>query len=649
MSELEVSHNNMELRAIPELLDKKFFIPEYQRGYRWESAQVQCLLDDLLSYFSDTQTNASFYCLQPVVVKLCDTETKQENNLDGNDWYEVIDGQQRLTTIRILCSILDCIKNTPKRHSFVIRYSTRTDMDGIYESLKAPYDELDKKWKFEKGGREWNNLDSVYIYNAAITIVEWFNGNENRADFFSLYFFNSQDEENENICNPVKKSVQVVWYEDCGKKDARDLFNEINDLTVKLSCSELIRSLFLSSNANYKSSIHLKGLDEAVENNLKQQDRENRQRYVNTKWDEIEHRLSDKRMQAFMTNITHEGLRNNIELLFDLISKKYVGAEPEKKDPVYTFIFFYEEMKKKDASELWQLVEKYYSTLCGWMENSDYYHKVGYLNALSSDDSTISELLNYAEKHKKQEMMVELDNRIRKSIQLDGRTWSSLNYQVKRDYDYIRRLLFLYNVELQRRVGVQQFFPFEQFKPLNSWTLEHIHAQNSECLPPDDRKVWKQWAHDNAETLESLRFDSAHETKRQELIVRLHLAENGFSGRDKSYSHKTVITLFDDVANLYNLVNTENSFQRPEPVHQLTNMALLNHNVNASIGCSAFAVKRLKIISLHNKGKYFPIGTMNVFQKSYSKNQQLYEWSYQDRRSYLASLKWVLRNYITID
>lgn len=631
----------MELRAIPDLLNKKYFIPEYQRGYRWENKQVKCLLDDLLAYFKDKESTAEFYCLQPIVVKQCDTETVKDNKLEENDWFEIIDGQQRLTTIRIFCSIYDSINATPGDNTFKIRYSTRPDMDEIYDTLSASYDSKEKKWVLDKGEKQWTNLDSVYIYNAAKTTIDWFNEDKTRKNIFGSYFFNAPNED---------KSVQVVWYEDCGKKDARDIFNEINDLTVKLSCSELIRSLFLSKNARYDCALNLKGIDEDTQEKLKKQDKANRQRYVNTKWDEIEHRLSDERMQAFMSNIAHKELRNNIELLFDLIAQKNVVGLPQKKDPLFTFIYFNNEINKSNATQLWQKVEKYYSILCGWMENSVFYHKVGYLNALCPDDTTISELLHFAETKMKHEVLAELDRRIKESVQLnEGRSLATLNYQDKNDYNYIRRLLFLYNVELQRRQESQHFFPFEVFKPLSDWTLEHIHAQNSECLPFDDRKVWEVWTHNNAETLMTLRFEETQERKRQELIKKLQIAEEKFKNKDKAYTHKTVTDLFDEVADLYNQVNTDRTIVNPKPVHKLSNMALLSQEVNTSIGCSAFAVKRLNIIRLRNKGYYFPIGTMNVFQKAYSKNQQLYEWSYQDKRSYMASLKWVLRKYITID
>lgn len=85
--------------------NKNFFIPDYQRGYRWGTRQVEQLLDDLCAFFD--RGKGQFYCLQPIVVKeITKDEDKNKYALisktDNNRWYEVIDGQQRLTTIRII-------------------------------------------------------------------------------------------------------------------------------------------------------------------------------------------------------------------------------------------------------------------------------------------------------------------------------------------------------------------------------------------------------------------------------------------------------------------------------------------------------------------------------------------------------------------
>ena len=62
-----------------------FFVPSYQRGYRWGDAEVIRLLDDI--YATEGKRN---YCLQPVVVR------------KNGDRFELIDGQQRLTTLYLI-------------------------------------------------------------------------------------------------------------------------------------------------------------------------------------------------------------------------------------------------------------------------------------------------------------------------------------------------------------------------------------------------------------------------------------------------------------------------------------------------------------------------------------------------------------------
>lgn len=61
-----------------------FFVPSYQRGFRWGEYEVLRLLNDV---YSNGKKN---YCLQPVVVR------------KKGDFYELIDGQQRLTTLYLI-------------------------------------------------------------------------------------------------------------------------------------------------------------------------------------------------------------------------------------------------------------------------------------------------------------------------------------------------------------------------------------------------------------------------------------------------------------------------------------------------------------------------------------------------------------------
>lgn len=156
--------NSLDLVSIASLLhcndnDKlHFYVPSYQRGYRWDKKQVEQLIDDLYEFSSRTEGNKSaFYCLQPLVVKRI--------VVDGKVYLEVVDGQQRLTTILIILQALHQIDYdrfrgdessklyaaSIPRNAFAIKYETREDSDkwlaGIGRILFDPeaYNEFDNK------------------------------------------------------------------------------------------------------------------------------------------------------------------------------------------------------------------------------------------------------------------------------------------------------------------------------------------------------------------------------------------------------------------------------------------------------------------------------------------------------------------------
>jgi len=102
---------NENLKKIEELLDFNFKMDAYQRGYRWDTAQVYSLLTDIYEFTPQFQ---SFYCLQPLVVRKINDNT-----------YELIDGQQRATTISLILMFF-------KSKSYQLLYTTRnTDDDGV--------------------------------------------------------------------------------------------------------------------------------------------------------------------------------------------------------------------------------------------------------------------------------------------------------------------------------------------------------------------------------------------------------------------------------------------------------------------------------------------------------------------------------------
>ena len=175
MAELE-SINLLDRCSIPELRDKNFFIPDYQRGYRWGETQIRQLLEDLYGFFYDKRSQGAFYCLQPVVVKQMEQAQVAALGLnsptDNNVWYEVIDGQQRLTTIRIILALEELL-DEDKDLSFNIHYQTRPQLGKIFANLQKKRDE-NKKYTIYADIDGRMDIDTWHILQAANQIINWF-------------------------------------------------------------------------------------------------------------------------------------------------------------------------------------------------------------------------------------------------------------------------------------------------------------------------------------------------------------------------------------------------------------------------------------------------------------------------------------------
>ena len=93
MSEQHISLKTVyDLRVNASDVPIRYRIPAYQRGYRWTSTQVTQLLEDIREFTQrENPQPEEFYCLQPLVLRA---------NEDGA--YEVVDGQQRLTTLLLI-------------------------------------------------------------------------------------------------------------------------------------------------------------------------------------------------------------------------------------------------------------------------------------------------------------------------------------------------------------------------------------------------------------------------------------------------------------------------------------------------------------------------------------------------------------------
>ena len=277
------------------------------------------------------------------------------------------------------------------------------------------------------------------------------------------------------------------------------------------------------------------------------------------------------------------------------------------------------------------------------------------------------ELLDYVNsgRHKKSEFDKHLLEQIKSVIQRDGdKKLSELSYENNADYNKLKNVLLLYNVELTNQSpAIEARFPFKDYKAQEGkdedgkqrrgWTLEHIHAQDSECLNPTSRSEWKDWARFTLEARKKVPHPTEKDLAFMEKL-RGYLAKNPETEKCKMDDEQNfrylenLVPLFQEDLNLW-------SDGKPYIVeHQLSNLALLSGEINSSIGKGSFFTKQQCINKCIAVGDYVPIATQKVFMKHYYSDEiekdellsrQLLTWDEDDRKNYMHSIEKVLGEY----
>jgi hypothetical protein len=592
--------NDLRLETIYDLLGMNFFIPGYQRGYRWDRKQVKNLLDDLWEFKAKCSGN-DFYCLQPIVLNLMSKDDKRSHQiLEEEVWYEVIDGQQRLTTIRIILFYLvkehlrRPLKEAFSENEFSIKYETRQNIQSFLEDIKPCSD----------------TVDSFHISEALDEVKKWFSevlkNNYNETNSFMNVFLGKEDKD-----NPVK----VIRYEISENVKQVDVFSRLNIGKIPLTNAELIKALFLNSN-NFSES----------------KDVDLKQIQIATEWDRIEQTLQNDSFWYFI----YQGKKKyatRIEYLFDL--KKNNNEENEYFYTFYEFIKEFNSNKLENGNPnidgIWLGLNKYFLIFEEWFYDNELYHLIGYLIANSYD---IKEIISLSKLDSKIEFKSELRKIIKNQVHCD---LDSLEYNDVK----IRKILLLFNLEtlIQSQSNVR--FPFNLYLKQN-WDIEHIRSQTDKLIKREDRKPWAM------DLLEH--FTEETDIKRQKTFI-----ENDDSNRKILLSSLLEIVQSEHInenrfAEVYNDASKE--FNEGDDFinkHGISNLALLDASTNRSYGNAFFPVKRSIIIKKDMNGLFVPLCTKNVFIKSYSSRSILdnISWTQSDADDYLKAIKKTLKTYLT--
>ena len=659
-----------------ELMNNKFYIPDYQRGYRWSSFEVKKLLEDLSEYINNDKTGQSFYCMQPLVVFY-----KEEKGA-----WEVIDGQQRLTTLYlILYQKRKRLKeDNPDMELFSLSYKSRPGSEKFLEEINFNQRE--------------ENIDYYHICNALDEIEIYF-GKINSGKYVD-YILNAKDEKG----NP---SVKFIWYDVTeeiakGKISSEEIFSRLNVGKIGLTNAELIKALFLN-----RVDKEVKNYDEKFKERISF----SLKTKISKDWDMIEHGLQKNDFWSFIYGKEDYKYDTRIEFLFDVIKDKTVT---QRDIEYYTFDKYVEDFKKydeyekkiKDATDeqsrdmirkemssysverKWDELMKKYYLFRNWYEDRYLYHLIGYLRYkeisikdIISLEDTIETHSEFIEKLRKWCVALALNvessgiedfynNKSSTEVKdFIATTLQTFNYGTTPN-KIIYDTLLLFNVLTAldcKKMNVK--FLFNEFYDTKSWDLEHIRSQTPKTTDGNDRQ---DWILTNLGYFSGVAFpfELRHEEKTRtdqvkgfiekikeqfpKLEKEIAIQPRGTQeGKSAKYVCEKLISLLNSSESITEtpiykelssqFINEENApLQAVENIH---NLVLLDSATNRSYKNAFYPVKRRWLNAREKEGIYILPCTKNVFSKTYStKLFDLMNWTDSDADAYIKEMVECLSN-----
>ena len=327
---------------------KKSIIPNYQRGYKWEDKNIKELLDDINS-INDNEKKE--HCLHNLTI------------IENNNEWEIIDGQQRLTTIFLILKYLD-------EEYYSLDYKIRTknflseeeEVKNIIQNLKE--NKYKNKTELFEEVRK-NKQDIYYICQALFTIHNWFNNKDKPVEKAQF----------------IKKLKDNVYFYKHIVKDIKGetVFSNLNSGRVPLTDIELIKAdLIINISDDDEKTKKIDDNKEVLINEIRSN--------IGRLWDEMESYLAQDEVWYWIA--PEDKSVNKLSLLFNLLwsELKKEGEKIEGKN-IYEkyYNYIYNENKVcdyKKLKEIWEKIKNYYYTIKDWYLDNDMYHLLGKIGSL---------------------------------------------------------------------------------------------------------------------------------------------------------------------------------------------------------------------------------------------------------------------------
>lgn len=210
---------------------KKYVIPVYQRPYSWNETNIDDFLHTIIDGFYKNEMKF-FGTMQFNVDKVNDKSIR----------YQIVDGQQRMTTMLLFVRLLDILsgRNAIEEYGFCIFSDTSSNADNILNEV-IKKDEIGDIARGKKGKADLANLESVYDANIRMLNNKFYDYFKDCkiAECNSIEIFSSK------VLDYVLSSLYVVILETDSSQmrlpEIVDVFNTINTTGLALDDSDIFK------------------------------------------------------------------------------------------------------------------------------------------------------------------------------------------------------------------------------------------------------------------------------------------------------------------------------------------------------------------------------------------------------------------------
>lgn len=572
---------------------KQYYIGPYQRGYKWASEnfydEVPQLLIDVYEAFKN---DVGEYYLQYITVL---------RNLQRES-YEVIDGQQRLTTLAIIFDRLSIQKEGGVKSIALgkIEYSR----DEIGTTL------FDKINGVDTNGNELEDTQDLFYIKNAVSCIDLFIKHLKDAKELNLY------------ARYLIEKVKIILNRESDFVKAEEVFGNLNGNKVELTNAYLIKGLLLTKGIN---RVDRNGVGLSYFNIIEQ-------RRINGRlWDEIQNWVEQYEVSYFFFGKdaaeNQKGMERLLELLFRYgIGEKTqavdnIAAQPllnlfkkdlaSKNNTTDNFVGFrlfnqFNELiiSDNDGLKCIKRLIHLYKKLRTLYENVKLYNLLGYVlftNRGQAFDIILSVIdLGYTQ--------IKAILAAKALDVLPNVSQEELKYSDKRLTPFLLSFsVFPENVSKDYRFD---FITFDKEK----WTYEHIRPQHPKtenlAVEPYCKNVLMQLLKRNEDSkkLEEIKSIVEDESVGIEKIQKIFQPKCE-DKRAAEQIDKLLIEDVDDFPFLYSELDEEH-------LHSMGNMALLPGPVNSSVSNKPYVIKRGEIMKKAEEGAFIPIHTIGAFSKS---------------------------------